>query len=284
MDSTARPRRPARAASLPKGTTPPLAAAAAASSSGAISESAFADEAAERRLHILRCVAASGSISQAARDAGISYKAAWQAIHRLGEQAGCPVVAASVGGSGGGGARLTPAGERLLYAAELVQRAQRDAIAHVNAPHSAPATTAPTATSMRNHLPCTVQGLLSDSANDPLVRVALVLQEGRGELLADITRSSAEALALATGQRVLALCKAAAVRVVAAPPAPMPEGCATLPGEVQHIACGVRRDEVLLTVGSGALLAGFATRPHTLHTGGSAHALIDASCVAIALA
>ena len=248
MDSTARPRRPARAASLPKGTTPPLAAAAAASSSGAISESAFADEAAERRLHILRC------------------------------------VAASVGGSGGGGARLTPAGERLLHAAELVQRAQRDAIAHVNAPHSAPATTAPTATSMRNHLPCTVQGLLSDSANDPLVRVALVLQEGRGELLADITRSSAEALALATGQRVLALCKAAAVRVVAAPPAPMPEGCATLPGEVQHIACGVRRDEVLLTVGSGALLAGFATRPHTLHTGGSAHALIDASCVAIALA
>ena len=274
MTSQARHGRSARTPSPAKGTTPAPA--------GALSERTFADASAERRLHILRLVQQSGSISQAGREAGISYKAAWQAIHRLGEQAGSPVVAASVGGAGGGGARLTPAGERLLQAADLVQQAQREAIARVNAPGGGGASANQPPTSIRNRLPCTVQGLLSDSAHDPLVRVALTL-EGGGDLLADITRESAEKLALAAGQRVLALCKATAVRVAPAAPADTPSACAALAGEVQAIAPGVFRDEVVLSVGGGALLAGFAAHPHTLRAGDRACAIVDASTVAIAL-
>ena len=71
---------------------------------------------ADRRIAILRGIAQSGSISQAARDVGVSYKAAWQAIDTLTNLAGVPLVERSVGGAGGGGARLTPAGERLLAA------------------------------------------------------------------------------------------------------------------------------------------------------------------------
>ncbi|MBQ9579269.1 MAG: LysR family transcriptional regulator [Ottowia sp.] len=273
MTKTVRTKRAARAPYSSRDTTPAPAASA-------LSERAFADAPAERRLQLLRLVQQSGSISQAARDAGISYKAAWQAIQRLGEQVGSPVVAASVGGAGGGGAQLSEAGKRLLQAAELVQRAQRDAIARVNAPGNAPPD-APENT-IRNRLPCTVQGLMSDSASDPLVRVALTLADGSA-LLADITRASAEKLELAAGQRVLALCKATAVRIVAATSAAAPDGCCAIAGEVQHIAAGVRRDEVLLRCASGALLAGFATRPHTLRGGGKAYAHVDASTVAVAL-
>lgn len=272
MTKPARTKRAARA---------PSASKVAAPAAAALSERAFADAPAERRLHLLRLVQQSGSISQAARDAGISYKAAWQAIHRLGAQAGSPVVAASVGGAGGGGARLTPAGERLLQAADLVQQAQRDAIARVNASSSTPPPDTPENT-IRNRLPCTVQGLLSDSASDPLVRVALRL-EGGSALLADITRASAEKLALAAGQRVLALCKAAAVRVLRAAPAAAADGCCAIAGDVQAITPGVRRDEVLLRVGDGALLAGFAVRGHALRGGSKAYALVDASTVAVAL-
>ena len=44
---------------------------------------ALAHEPADKRVEILRRVAAVGSISQAARDAGVSYKAAWQALDTL---------------------------------------------------------------------------------------------------------------------------------------------------------------------------------------------------------
>ena len=60
---------------------------------------------ADKRIDILKQVALHGSISEAARSAGVSYKAAWQAIHTLTNLAGEPLVDSSVGGAGGGGAR-----------------------------------------------------------------------------------------------------------------------------------------------------------------------------------
>ena len=275
MTKTVRAKRAARAPYSSKATTPAPAASA-------LSERAFADTPGERRLHLLRLVQQSGSISQAARDAGISYKAAWQAIQRLGEQAGSPVLATSIGGTGGGGAKLTPAGERLLHAADLVQQAQRDAIARVNDPSGNAPESQPEQYSMRNRLPCTVQMLFSYSTSDPQVRVALRL-EGGSTLLANITRASAEKLVCASGKRVLALCKATTVRIVAAVPAAPPEGCSVLDGKVHSITPGVRHDEVLLRCAGGALLAGFAARPHTLRCGGRAYALVDANTVAVAL-
>ncbi|MBS0316882.1 MAG: LysR family transcriptional regulator, partial [Proteobacteria bacterium] len=47
---------------------------------------------ADRRIDILRLIARTGSISQAARDAGVSYKAAWQALDTLTNLAGVPLV------------------------------------------------------------------------------------------------------------------------------------------------------------------------------------------------
>ncbi|MDC6171314.1 winged helix-turn-helix domain-containing protein, partial [Paucibacter sp. XJ19-41] len=73
-------------------------------------------EAGDKRIAILRRVGAVGSISQAAREAGVSYKAAWQAIETLSNLAGMPLVEKLVGGAGGGGARLTAEGERVLAA------------------------------------------------------------------------------------------------------------------------------------------------------------------------
>ncbi|WP_395057766.1 winged helix-turn-helix domain-containing protein [Polaromonas sp.] len=68
---------------------------------------ALSHEPADKRIDILRLIGESGSISQAARDAGVSYKAAWQAIDTLSNLAGGMLVQRAVGGAGGGGA-LTP--------------------------------------------------------------------------------------------------------------------------------------------------------------------------------
>lgn len=246
----------------------------------------------DKRIDILRQVARHGSISEAARHAGVSYKAAWQAIHTLTNLAGVPLVESSVGGAGGGGARLTPAGERLLQAAGLMDEARRDVLARVNtAPGVAASALVAPRTSMRNHLRCGVDALHSDGARDPMVRVILALAGG-GSLAALVTRESAELLGLAPGLPVLALAKATAVQVQAAVGASgtssgvlsgTPSGSNGLAGRVQSLSRGAQRDEVTLALADGQRLVGFAAHPHRLRRGSRAWARLDESAVVIAL-
>jgi molybdate transport system regulatory protein len=56
----------------------------------------------------------SGSISAAARAMGMSYRRAWQLVEALNHDFREPVIATAIGGSRGGGARVTPFGQRLL--------------------------------------------------------------------------------------------------------------------------------------------------------------------------
>lgn len=236
---------------------------------------------ADKRIDILKQVARHGSISEAARSAGVSYKAAWQAIHTLTNLAGEPLVDSSVGGAGGGGAQITAAGERLLQAAELMDQARRRVLARLNAPDGAAASAlgAPR-TSMRNHLRCTVAELLSEDARDPMVRVVLAL-DGGGRLTSLITRESAELLALEPGLTVLALAKATAVQVDAGAAGDAEDN--HLPGRVLRLSRGVQRDEVTLTLAGDQQLVGFAARPHRLRSGSRVRARLDESAVVIAL-
>src|SRR6185369_8311534 len=94
-------------------------------------DSALGHVATDKRVEILRLVGEGGSISQAARDAGVSYKAAWQALDTLSNLAGAALVERAVGGAGGGGARLTPAGQRLLLAAGELGRVREHALARL---------------------------------------------------------------------------------------------------------------------------------------------------------
>lgn len=235
---------------------------------------------ADKRLEILHLVGAHGSISQAARVAGVSYKAAWQAIHTLTNLAGEPLVDSAVGGAGGGGARLTTAGERLLAAAKQLQAARSGVLARVNAADSA--ALAGPRTSMRNHLRAVVQRLESDGARDPMVRVVLALPDG-GELAALITRESAELLGLHDGLPVLALCKATAVRVQAVDVADAGEGANLLTGRALRLSRGVQRDEVTVTLAGDLQLVGFAARPNRLRAGSRVQAVVDESAVVLAL-
>lgn len=79
----------------------------------------FADP---RRIALLKQIRATGSISQGAKLAGVSYKSAWDAMNALAEQA---LVARATGGKGGGGTTLTRYAERLLQLYDLLGQIQQ---------------------------------------------------------------------------------------------------------------------------------------------------------------
>lgn len=64
----------------------------------------------ETRARLLEAIGREGSISAAARAAGLSYKAAWDAVDAMNNLFGRPLVTAQTGGRKGGGATLTPEG------------------------------------------------------------------------------------------------------------------------------------------------------------------------------
>lgn len=67
-----------------------------------------------RMISLLRAVDQTGSINQAAREVGLSYRGAWQMIERANNSAPKALISTATGGSRGGGTRLTPAGQALL--------------------------------------------------------------------------------------------------------------------------------------------------------------------------
>ena len=68
------------------------------------------------KVRLLESIGRSGSLSHAARDIGMSYRRAWLLIDSMNGEFDSPVVSATVGGSGGGGAKLTSFGQELIAA------------------------------------------------------------------------------------------------------------------------------------------------------------------------
>ena len=242
---------------------------------------------ADRRLAILREIGAGGSISQAARSVGVSYKAAWQALDTLTNLAGVSLVERVVGGVGGGGARLTQAGIELLAAAQALHSA-RAQLARQLQP-SAQAEAAQRLwlqTSMRNQWPCQVLAL---QISGPLVRVQLRAGSGPAAaaqaaplLWSRITRESSELLGLREGLAVQALCKATAVRVQPALAGPLPDN--HWPGQALRVARGALGDEVAAQwAGSGLQMVGFAPAGSGLRARSRLCLSLDEAALALAL-
>lgn len=68
----------------------------------------------KRMMGLLKAIEQSGSLNQAAKHMGLSYKGAWQMIERANNLAPKALIATATGGSKGGGTNLTAAGRSLL--------------------------------------------------------------------------------------------------------------------------------------------------------------------------
>jgi molybdate transport system regulatory protein len=189
-----------------------------------------------QRIALLQHIAEQGSITRAAKSAGLSYKAAWDAIDELNNLADQPLVVRSVGGKGGGGAKLSDEGQRVLRLYQRLQALQAQLLqASEDAGDLGLLSRLMLRTSARNQLHGKVLAIEAQGHND---RVRLELARGL-VIEAQITHDSTVRLELEIGTEVVALIKAGWLELHAVEPAPVSgDGCRenTLPGVIEHIA------------------------------------------------
>lgn len=74
------------------------------------------------RAELLKHIDESGSISNAAKAMGMSYKKAWAMVDDMNSKAKEPYVLAKKGGKSGGGTELTEAGRKMLGAYDSLNK------------------------------------------------------------------------------------------------------------------------------------------------------------------
>ncbi|QJR13603.1 winged helix-turn-helix domain-containing protein [Usitatibacter palustris] len=71
---------------------------------------------------LLETIAATGSISESARKLGMSYRRTWLLVDTMNRCFREPVVASATGGTGGGGAQVTPFGLQVIARFRSMQK------------------------------------------------------------------------------------------------------------------------------------------------------------------
>ncbi|MBD8595072.1 TOBE domain-containing protein [Pseudomonas sp. CFBP 8758] len=158
-----------------------------------------------QRIELLRHIAEQGSITRAAKAAGLSYKGAWDAIDELNNLAQTPLVERVVGGKGGGGACLSAEGQRMLRLYQKLQALQAQVLeAAEDVGDLDLLGRLMLRTSARNQLHGRVTAIDAQGRNDEIT-----LDLGAGlSLRAQITHDSTQTLTLVPGAGVVALIKA----------------------------------------------------------------------------
>ncbi len=223
----------------------------------------------ERRMALLAAIGTEGSISAAARQVGLSYKAAWDAVDMMNSLSGELLVERVTGGKRGGGAHLTGRARALVawYQAaqaehrrfmETLSRFGPDGTRHLDLLHSMALQT-----SARNRYEGVIGAIESGRIND---RIRLDLG-GAACLTATLTHASTERLGLTEGRRALAFLKAQAVRIRPAgtgtthtpgAPASDPEGANRWTGRIVHLANDGALTEIGLEISPHVRITGLA--------------------------
>ncbi|CAN5741656.1 LysR family transcriptional regulator [soil metagenome] len=81
------------------------------------------------KVALLEAIAATGSISEAGRSLGMSYRRAWVLVAEMNDMLVSPAVSTAAGGSKGGGTALTEVGEVIVTQYRAIEAAATKAAA-----------------------------------------------------------------------------------------------------------------------------------------------------------
>ncbi|MCX8649114.1 LysR family transcriptional regulator [Gilliamella sp. B2776] len=164
-----------------------------------------------RRIALLKAIDQTGSLSQAAKQIGLSYKTAWDAISEINKLTAKPFLITATGGKNGGGTKLSAYAVRFIQLYDLLTQLQHNAFNILN-DDNVPLDDILKATaklslqtSARNQLYGYVKHI---EANHIAGYVDVKLSDNQTELKGYITQQSIERLKLSMNKTVLLLIKA----------------------------------------------------------------------------
>jgi molybdate transport system regulatory protein len=239
------------------------------------------------RVELLAAIAQTGSISQAAKAVGMSYKGAWDAIDAMNNLAGEALVERVAGGKGGGGTRLTARGEQLVRNFRALEQLHQQFLEQLNGRAgdlSADLTLISRLnmkTSARNQFFGTVSGIQSGAVND---EIELDIAGGH-RIVAIVTHESTASLGLAPGAQAFALVKASSIILMTEGEGARFSARNQLAGTVSRLTPGAVNTEVVLDLTGGGSIAAIITnesaRSLELAEGRTATAMFKASSVIV---
>ncbi|WP_303786970.1 TOBE domain-containing protein [Azovibrio restrictus] len=227
----------------------------------------------DTRIRLLEAIAQHGSISQAAKAVPLSYKAAWDAVDAMNNLADEPLVIRSAGGRHGGGTQLTEYGHRVVNLYRALEAEYQAALERLAAGMNEGEASSfaqfrqllkrmSMKTSARNQFVGAVVGLKAGEV-DCEVRLKL---DDANELVAVITRESAETLGLTMGMEVYALVKSSSVLLLTDRQV-RTTARNHLWGEVTRIHEGPVNSEVTLALPGGKSVCAVLTHDSIAHLG-----------------
>lgn len=212
------------------------------------------------RIAMLEAVITEGTITGAAKALGYSYKSVWDGIAAINNLLPRPAVIAQAGGAKGGQAEVTADGQRLIADFRRLEERLNRISAALTADSGASLGqiwwSVGMKTSARNVFRCRVAGVQFGTVN---VQVILSVAEGI-DIIATITRGSAEDLRIGPGREVIALVKSSFVILAPGIETPQLSTPNKICGTVTHRIDGEISCEITLDIGNSKSLTSVITR------------------------
>jgi len=235
------------------------------------------------KAKLLELIDKNGSISKAAKELGMSYKAAWDSVDSMNNLSSEPIVERVSGGTGGGGTRLTVKGMEVLTVFRTLEEKYAEFLAIMGAnvdDFSALLSNIRRLnmkTSARNQLGGVISKITKGAINS---EVELDIGEGV-QLAAVITNDAVEALDFKVGEHAFAIVKASWIILATEKPNKI-SARNVIKASVEEIITGAVNTEVKLSAGKKSLMAvvtNDAIADLELKVGDEAYAIFKASNV-----
>ena len=239
------------------------------------------------RIDLLEQIDCCGSISTAAKAAGMSYKTAWDALNVMNNLADQPLTVAATGGSGGGGTRLTDEGRKVVRIYRLLEAEHRKMLARLE----------DSLDDFNDYLPLLQRMTMQISAKNvftgtvceivrdiSVAQVVLQLKSGH-KMTAVVSTDSVDALGLELGSSAYALVKASSVMIANNFQSLQISAKNRITGRITKITKSAVVGEVVLDIGAGetitATITDSSVRNLELKEGNEVCAIIKSTSVII---
>lgn len=180
----------------------------------------------DNRIRLLEAIDELGSLTKAAKQIGISYRSAWDALDEMNNLSDLPLVLRSVGGKNGGGSQLTDFGRKTVSLYRALQQEYAQALKNIRQGLLEQGNSTEMESDIAGFRRLLRQFSMRSSARNQFIGTVSGLKTGpvdfevtlrlsnNTQIIAMITKESAESLGINLDQELYALIKSSSVTLV----------------------------------------------------------------------